>query len=214
VLETFTKLGIEATFPQEEIMKKVISCALAFVVATLLFTGCASSNSARAKPIEPIYSASDLSRYTVATVVPFDYPNRKPDQGNIGAEFADNIAIRLAQDFGPIFQQVRTGNPSGEPNELIVSGIIQEYTPGSRIGRAFGPGITPAKFKGEVVMKDGVTRNPVLIIPIEKFWAWGHTIGAAKGIEDMTNESAAAVANTVARAKGWTPPSAAGSPPP
>ena len=110
-------------------MKKVISFALAFVAATLLFTGCASSNSARAKPIEPVYSASDLSRYTVATVVPFDYPNRKPDQGNVGAEFADNIAIRLAQDFGPIFQHVRTGNPSGEPNELIVSGIIKDTLP-------------------------------------------------------------------------------------
>jgi hypothetical protein len=182
------------------------AAVLLLVIAAALFSGCASSNSVKAKPIDPVYAtAGDLSRYTVATVVPFDYPNRKPDEPNVGSQFAENIAIRLAQDFGPLFQQVRTGAPSGEPNELIISGIIKEYEPGSRFGRALGPGITPARFKGEVIMKDGVSRNPVLIVPIEKLWAWGHAIGAGKGIEDMTNESAAAVANTIARAKGWSP---------
>jgi hypothetical protein len=44
-----------------------------------------------------------------------------------------------------------------------------------------------------------------VIAPIDKLWAWGHGIGAAKGMEEMIEESAASAANLVARAKGWDP---------
>jgi hypothetical protein len=97
----------------------------------------------------------------------------------------------------------------GQSDEVIITGLVKEYKPGSRIGRAFGPGITPAKFKGELHLKEAASGRTLLVAPIDKLWAWGHSIGAAKGIEDMMEESAAAAAATIAKAKGWVPPPAA-----
>ncbi len=112
---------------------------------------------------------------------------------------------RLQYDFGPLFQTVRIGQPLGTPDELLVTGRITDYRPGSRAARFLGPGIGKADLKGELVLKDGPTGQPLVIAPIDKLWAWGDVLGASKGMNNMMEETAAAAANLVARTKGWEP---------
>jgi len=121
----------------------------------------------------------------------------------VGVKLATDIANRLQYDFGPLFQTVRVGPPLGRPGELLVTGRITDYRPGSRVARLFGPGIGRADLKGEIVLKDGTTSQPLEVAPIDKLWAFGDVIGASKGMDDMVEETAAAAANLIERSKGW-----------
>ena len=203
------RLHVNQRQPRLDLMKgaKVAVGVFGCVVLVLVAVGCSSTQSVKAHPLKPVYGVGvDLSRFTVATVQPFEFPQKSLEQPDAGMMLANKIAQRLQNDFGPLFEQVRMGDPLHQTNELVITGRITEYEPGSRVGRLFGPGITPAKFKAEVILNEGATDRPVLIAPINKLWAWGHGLGAAKGIEDMIEESAAATANMIARSKGWEPP--------
>ena len=175
--------------------------------ALLLFSGgCASSNSIKAKPLTlssgvPIH----LGNFHVATVVPFTVSAPDTDP-SVGAKLADNIALRLQNDFGPLFEEIRRdAPPMGADDEVIVTGDISTYQPGSKILRGvFGPAGS-ANFDGDVVVKDARDGHILLAAPFKKFWGWGGIAGASKGIEEMSDETAAAIATTVAHAKGWRP---------
>jgi hypothetical protein len=62
-----------------------------------------------------------------------------------------------------------------------------------------------AIFDADLILRDGATQQDLLRAPMSKLWAWGGLLGASKGIEDMTEESAASAAKTVAVHKGWRP---------
>ena len=183
-----------------------LGMVLAAMMLLVFGTGCATSQSTKAKTLTPSLGAAlDLAPYTVATVQPFQNPNRRLEHPEAGLIMANSIQRRLQGDFGPLFDQVRTGTALGQANEIIITGLVREYTPGSKIGRAFGPGITPAKFKADLMVKDAATDKLIMVAPIDKLWAWGGGLGIAKGLDEMMEESAAAAAATVARAKGWQP---------
>jgi hypothetical protein len=174
------------------------------LMATVFATGCRTTESARAKPLKTVYGDNvDLSRYQIATVQPFEVATSKAANDQVGMTLATDIANRLQYDFGPLFQAVRVGPPQGSPNELVVSGRITDYRPGSRFARLLGPGIGRAELEGELVLKDSVSGQPLVIAPIDKLWAWGHSLGAMKGMDNMINETAASAANLIARSKGW-----------
>ncbi len=180
---------------------------LALLLLTLIVAaGCASTQSTGAKPLKPTLGANvDLRKYAVATVTPFaPSPGRSVDAA-VGLQFAGDIAARLQRDFGTLFRDVRTEAPLGKEDELIVTGTIKTYRPGSRFGRFMLIGVGSAGFEADLVLQDAGTKQQLLSAPINKLWAWGGMLGASKGIEDMVQESAAAAANTIARAKGWTP---------
>lgn len=187
-------------------MKSLLSI-LGLSLGVCLFTGCASTHSVRAKPLTPVYGQEvNLSKYDVVSVQPLEVNTSKAANDHAGETIAEDIAHRLQYDFGPLFQTVRMGPPLGTANELVLGGQITDYRPGSRAARLLGPGIGRADLKGELVLKDGATGQPVMIAPIHKLWAWGHELGAAKGINNMMDETAASAANMIARAKGWQPP--------
>ena len=185
---------------------KIEGTVLFLIAAAFLLAGCTTTQSTKARPLKAVYGAdADLRPYHVATVQRFEVLEPSLEHPDPGVMLSDRIAQRLANDFGQLFQQVRTGAPLLQDNELLISGRVTKFKPGSRLGRAFGPGITPASFEAELILKDAQSGQPILIAPIDKLWAWGGGLGAAKGIEDMIEESAAAAANTIARAKGWQP---------
>src|SRR5690349_15234474 len=94
-----------------------MTCLLALC---LVSAGCATSNpaasSTQARALKPAFSTNiDLSRYQVATVLPFEGTNKV--EPSIGAKFAFEVALRLQADFGPIFQTLRKeGPPLGATN--------------------------------------------------------------------------------------------------
>src|ERR1051326_6635077 len=99
----------------------VVGCA----ALLLLLPACSTTQSTKAHPLEPVYGLGvDLSRFTTATVLPFKFPQKTLEEPDAGMMLADKIAQRLQNDFGPIFQEVRMGNPARQPNELIISGRI------------------------------------------------------------------------------------------
>jgi hypothetical protein len=189
-------------------MSKIRGWTLAGVAAAcVVFTGCGTTHAARAKPLKAVYGAeTDLTQYRVATLSALEATGVDAAPFDPGVYFTQRLAQRLRSDFGMLFDQVRVEAPAlNAPDELLIGGKITKYKPGSRAGRFLGPGITPASFEAELVLRDGASGQPILIAPIDKLWAWGGGIGAAKGIEEMIDESAAAAANTIARAKGWQP---------
>lgn len=183
--------------------------AAVFTLLLALFggTGCSTTNSTKASALKPVGGAkADLSAYQIATVIPFALPTERTDDPGVGARFATDIASRLKTDFGPLFKEVQLKEQAaGVPNELIVTGTIRTYKPGSRFGRAMLIGVTPAVLKADLILKDAATGRELLTAPIDKLWAWGGLAGASKGIEEMVAESAAAAARTIAESKGWTP---------
>lgn len=189
-------------------LAQVIQVACFAVALMLLTTGCQTdrTSSTHADLLKPGSAAEiDLSKYQIATVLPFE--TKSPVDASIGVKFANEVAIRLKSDFGPIFQDVRKELPPlGTNNELIVTGTITDYTPGDRFARFTLIGMGAASLKGNLILKDGADGRILMDAPMSKLWAWGGYIGGSRGIEDMVAESQASVAATVAHAKGWQPP--------
>jgi hypothetical protein len=190
-------------------MKRRVGFSLALSAITIVAasTGCATSSSTRAKPLATTSGVPvNLGRYQVATVVPFTVvaPNVDP---SVGTKLSEDVALRLSSDFGPLFREVRRASaPLGAEDEVLVSGTIHKYRAGNKVARAiFGPPAS-ATFEGDVTVTDARYGHVLLTAPFDKFWGWAGIAGATKGIDDMSTETAAAIANTIAQAKGWRPP--------
>src|SRR5439155_27159040 len=81
-------------------------------------------------------SGVDLSKYQVVCVQPFATEAGKNIDSTIGNDFGDEIHELLKNGFGPLFRDVRFGAPCGSACELIVTGTIKDYSPGSRLARS------------------------------------------------------------------------------
>lgn len=176
------------------------------VAIIVLSAGCATSQSTKAKPLAAVQgSGVNLSRYHRAVIQPFEFPQRTLEERNAGQVIANSLERRLESDFGQLFREVRQGEPTGAADEVIVTGRIDKYRPGSRVGRVFIPWASRAELEGELILKDSVTGEQLMVAPFDKLWGFAGGVGAAKDIDDMLEESAAAAANTIARARGWSP---------
>lgn len=180
----------------------------ALVAAAIVLTsGCASTSSTRAKPLEVAGASKAISDCRTLTVLPFAVPPRSAADASVGVAFSTEIAARLKTDFGPLFESVQTADAErGVEGECVLGGRITKYKPGSKVARFILIGLGAASLEGEITISDGPTDKQLLNAPFDKLWAWGGIAGASKGIDDMMKETAAAIANTVAQEKGWTPP--------
>jgi hypothetical protein len=183
---------------------RVILTGIAFL--GIFATGCATSNSVKAKPLALESRSVNLARYDRAVIQPFEFPARTMEERNAGQIFANSLERRLQNDFGPLFREVRQGQPTGSPDEVVITGRIDEYRAGSRAGRMFIPWGPRAELKGEVILKDSATGDQLMVAPFDKLWGFAGGVGAAKDIDDLLEETTAAAANTIARARGWEPP--------
>lgn len=193
-----------------KVSSKLVRSGLVAVVL-LGVVGCSTTDpaktSTKAAPLRPKSGQQlDLGKYRTVSVAPFSTTSAKDTDASVGVRFSDNIALRLRSDFGGIFDDVRTGKPKGEAGELVVAGTIKKYNPGSKFGRAMLAGVGAAKFEGELVLTDATDNRILLTMPFDKLWAWGGFLGMSKDIDDMVTEAEASIANTIARAKGWSPP--------
>jgi Domain of unknown function (DUF4410) len=184
--------------------------AAAVVVCVLAgLSGCATStNSTKARPlIDAKTTQKTLADCQHTTIAPFAVPSGGKVDNSVGLKFSNDVQVRLRTDYGPIFASVESGAAArGLEGECLVGGKITKYKPGSRVARAILIGLGAASLEGNVTVNDAASGQSLLSAPFDKLWAWGGIAGAAKGIEDMSEEAAASVANTLARAKGWEPP--------
>ncbi len=159
------------------------------LVTGILMSGCATTSSTKAKPLEISKEQSiDLTRYQIVTVLPFGSTLGSEIDRSVGVKFASDIETRLENDFGPLFQEVRMDDALGQKDELIVTGTITTYKPGNKFARGMLIGLGAAKFKADLNLKDSVDGKVLLSAPISKLWAWGGLLGATKGIEDMVQQ--------------------------
>ncbi len=181
---------------------------LAVMVLALGASGCATTKSARAEPLKTTGDITDVKGCRAITVVPLEVTaeNEKADAEVAGA-FADDIAKRLRGDFGALFDSVEANDGArGVAGECLIGGSISRYDPGNRAVRlATVPGVGSVHFEGSIKVTDAASGRELLAAPFDKLWAFSGVIGASKGIQNLVDETAAAAAATVARARGWEP---------
>jgi hypothetical protein len=184
---------------------KLILPLLLSASATLV--SCTTRSSTAAAALKPMGgSMADLRSYQSATVVPFKMTGSHTADPGVGKRFAADIGLRLKNDFGPLFQDVRVKDqPLKKSGELVVTGTISKYQPGNRFARSVLIGLGAASFEAEMLLQDGPSGRQLASAQIDKLWAWGGIMGASKGIEEMMAESSAAAARTIADGKGWQP---------
>lgn len=188
-------------------MRSNIFVAAIATAAIVVTSGCASTSSTRAKPLEVSGQAKAIDDCRSLTVLPFGVPPRSKADVSTGVSFSAEIAARLKSDFGPLFESVETADAKrGVEGECVLSGDITKYKPGSKVARFILIGLGAASLEGTIQVSDGPSEKALFTAPFDKLWAWGGIAGASKGIDDMMKETAAAIANTVAQEKGWTPP--------
>lgn len=195
--------------PMKFMKKNTVLPVLRFLVVGWLACGTAGCSTTQSSAAKPMKQASvrnlDLRRFESVTVVPFTSPANKSIDPKVGENFAADIAARLRNDFGPLFREVKLGQPVPQAADLVIRGEVAKYIPGSPAARMILIGLGSAHFEAEVWLADGGSGQELLAAPIDKLWAWGGVLGASKDIERMMAESAASVAATVAQGKGWVP---------
>src|ERR1051326_419643 len=153
--------------------KNITILTLGAVMLACFVTGCSTSKQ-RSVAARPLMGSNtvvvDLKKYEVVSVVPFTEPvNKDPaDPGGAGERLATDVAARLSNDFGKLFHQARLAPPEGKTNELVVTGCIRTYIPGSRVGRLFMIGVTPSVLKGDLVLKDAASQKELFAGPFDR----------------------------------------------
>jgi hypothetical protein len=183
------------------ILLLLLSCILLFE------SGCATSSTTQTKPLPAsIAEGVDLRQYRIATIMPFAMAAGDRVDPLIGADFADEIYERLQNSYSGMFDEVRKGSVLASNGELVITGTVTTYDPGNVSERAFLIGLGAASFNAELTLKDAKSGQVLLRSPINKLWAWGGAMGASKRIENMMFEASAAIAGTIAHARGWQAP--------
>jgi hypothetical protein len=186
---------------------------LVLVAAGVLLAapGCATHDSVKARPLKGSrVETLPLAACRHLTVLPFAMrepaATRHPDAG---ARMAGDVARHLQAHFGATFESVAIGAVRGLEGECAVHGDLRKYVPGNRAVRAIpwvGGLMGKASLQGQVDVRDGASDAVLLSAPFDKRWSWSGIGGVAKGMDDMVAETTAAIANTLARARGWQPP--------
>jgi hypothetical protein len=184
------------------------SFAVLALAAAVVLPACTTTQSTRAKVLK---HATEATAQTVRdcrtlTVLPFAVPAGKGVETGAGPALGRDVAHRLGNDFGALFEAVDYADAAkGGAGECVLRGEITKYKKGSKVARFVLIGLGRASLEGHVAVVDG-SGMTLLDAPFDKLWAWGGIAGASKGINDMQDEVGASIATTVAQAKGWTPP--------
>jgi hypothetical protein len=140
-----------------------------------------------------------ISAYSVVTVMPFQAGPGVVVDPQLGAQMAEGIARRLRSDFGQVFAQVRTGTPAGQDNELVLLGEITECRTGQ------GPDGGSARLHGQIGLQDAADTQDIANARFDTLRETAGMPGQIRPLPELIADTEAAIAFTVARAKGWKP---------
>ncbi len=179
---------------------------LLLVLPWVIASGCASPEPSGSRPLKVVYgSGESLFRYRIATILPLDLNHVRVGDLDPGLLFSYRLAEHLRQDFGQLFQEVRTGPSVHRWDELVIGGRVLKFQEPVRSGREPAPGNVIPSFEAELVLQDGVTGNPLLVVPVDPVPGGSAKTNAVE-IEEVINQSAKEAAVIIARKKGWQPP--------
>lgn len=140
-----------------------------------------------------------ISAYSVVTVMPLRAGPGVAVEPQLGAQMAEGIAQRLRSDFGQVFAQVRTGTPMGQDNELVVLGEITEC----RTGQGADGG--PVRLQGQIGLQDAADTQDIANARFDTLRRTAGMPDQVRSFSELVSDTEAAIAFTVARAKGWKP---------
>jgi hypothetical protein len=183
--------------------KRGVVLSSLLTICSALATGCATTatpENTKALKVDAVPGmVLDGRDYRNVTVMPFQIgENVTKAESQFGENFSGDIAARLRADYTGLFEQIRWNKPRGEDGEVIVTGTIHKYIPGSAELRGLLIGLGPSSFEGELILKDATVGRVLLRAPFDKLWAWGGQLGASKSIDNMVADTSVAIAKTVA----------------
>lgn len=175
------------------------------VVLVILVAGCSSSS-----PVSPVDNdvlqsmhggklCGSLKDYRVVTVMPFEAQTAAEGADQCGKVFAHYIYLNLSYDYSHVFDRIIADKPLWTDNELVISGQILRYQPGSKFARRETFGILgTVQFDANLILTDGKTKDMICKVPISEFWGgWDDIVG----IGDLMRKDAEAVAEAIVRLK-------------
>jgi hypothetical protein len=139
-----------------------------------------------------------LGPYQVITVAPFTLGPKAAEATGLGQQLADSVGSVLRSQFSTVFSTIRVGQPLGQDNEMVVSGLIE----------SFDPQVGQLKLDGRMQLQDASDREDLAYGTFSELRA-NAGMGKATTAAELVSETGAAIAFNLARAKGWRP---AGSP--
>lgn len=173
-------------------MSRLMLLALA-VVALLGCTGCA---------VWPSYNPQkvDLAKYDHLVVAPFQ---ADPKAGQFTSDRNSTLCAKIvehAKKKPGEFKDITT-TPTGQPNELILTGMVLDYDPGDPYMRMMLIGLGPAHFKINVRLEDGATHEVLSESQVSSLFVFGGMIGGAVQEPVFVNDLGRAIGEGVIRAR-------------
>lgn len=139
-----------------------------------------------------------LGPYKMITVAPFALGPKVTQSPGLGQQLADSVGSVLQSQFSTFFPTVRVGQPLGQDNEMVVSGLIE----------SFDPQAGSLKLDGQMRLQDASDGEDLAFGTFSELRNNAGMLKATTAAE-LVSQTGSAIAFNLARAKGWRP---AGSP--
>lgn len=135
-----------------------------------------------------------LGPYQVITVTPFALGPKAPPSPGLGQQLAESVGSTLRAQFSSFFPTIRVGQPLGQDNEMVVSGLIETFNP--------QPG--NLKLDGQMRLQDASDGEDLAFGTFTELRKNAGLVAPANEVE-LVSQTGAAIAFNLARAKGWRP---------
>jgi hypothetical protein len=159
----------------------------------------------------------DLAPFQVLVVE--DFVMADPKAGERKKEYLvqsapARLADQVVQALPPgLFSEVLRQPGTPPRGALILRGRITQYKPGSEAARLMVAGAGASHLEMDVELASAETGDRLVALPVDRTWAFGGVLGAARGIEEMERNVAYELALYLQRNRGGTAGAPAAQPP-
>lgn len=158
---------------------------------------------------------ADLAPFEVLVIE--DFVMADPKAGERKKEYLvqtapSRLADQVAQGLpAGLFAAVLRKPDASPPGSLVLRGRITQYKPGNEAARLIVAGAGAAHLEMQVELASADSGTVLATLPVDRTWAFGGVLGAARGIEEMERNVAFELALYLQQGRG-APPGAASAP--
>ncbi len=146
----------------------------------------------------------DLQKYKHVTIQMFDVAPEVTMPPEMNQRMCESAKASLAKKAQ--FGNVCVGECQGKEEELVLTGVMKVYDPGSQMGRLLLFLAGPAHVKADVCLKDGATGECLNTTEVSSVFALGGLVGGMVSAENIVDAFGAAIGNGLAEAKKRSKP--------